>query len=77
MALLRKAFWPHRRSVTPATMKEIEEARDAQRRLQQQSVAAMRNWPRVHAAAGWAKEIRQTNHLVEDLRQIIGNPGER
>jgi hypothetical protein len=68
------------RSVTPATGKDIADARAAQARLQAQHLRVMGNWPRVNAVTGWAKEIRQTNHLVEDLEQLIGRPkrpGER
>jgi hypothetical protein len=63
-----------RRSVTPATRADIVDARAAQARLQAQHLRAMGNWPRVNAVAGWAKEIRRTNHLVEDLQQVIGQP---
>jgi hypothetical protein len=69
-----------RRSVTSSTRQEIADSRDAQARLQAQHLRVMGNWPRVNAVAGWAKEIRKTNHLVEDLEQVIGRPkrpGER
>jgi hypothetical protein len=65
-----------RQVITPATRQDVAEARAALARIRAEQLRTVNRWPRVTAVADTMREIRERNHLAEDLYRVFG-PGDR
>lgn len=63
------------RAVTPAQAADIAAARAARERIERTMETSRSRWPRVRAIAARLEQIREENHLAEDLRAIFSDRG--
>jgi hypothetical protein len=66
-------WWSNRggRNSERAAQPELDAARRARAESEQAMEAGRSRWPIVHAIVSRSREIRQENHLAEDLRAIF------
>jgi uncharacterized coiled-coil DUF342 family protein len=57
--------------VTPSQAADIAAAREARERIERTMQTSRLRWPRVRAIAARLEEIREENHLAEDLHVIF------
>lgn len=67
----RRAAESRERTVTPAQAEDLAEAREALHRVQKATESGRSRWPLILEIKAKLKEIRETNHLREDLEVIF------
>ncbi|MES2211365.1 MAG: hypothetical protein V4515_14475 [Chloroflexota bacterium] len=57
--------------MTPADAADLAAAREARARIERELAATRSRWPAVAATVARLREIREENHLAEDLHTIF------